>query len=296
VEFDKIVGNVNDEGSTTTGFKVVDADMGEYWEHGYPHGFEIPIIGDRGIVYNNGDGTVPLESAKSENIFADEVIELDSSHRELPTNAQKEIIKILTGVEPDDVVESNLIRDLLFVSVYSPIDIQVVAPDGKKVGKDFATGEIINEIDGAYYSGSGTENEFLTIPNPDDGEYKILTQGTGDGEYKIEAAKITEDPDTGIASESTVEIIGTATLGQEEEKKINVAGSEITTENQDTIAPEISIASPEENKNYLNNQIITITYQITDNQSPAEKIQSQATWDGVNLIGNKIDLAFQHLG
>jgi hypothetical protein len=75
-----------------------------------------------------------------------------------------------------------------------------------------------------------------------------------------------------------------------------VAGNKVTTGVQDILAPEISIASPEENQTYLNNQILPVNYQITDNQSPAEKIQSQTMLDGVNLTKNQIDLALQNLG
>ncbi|MBU2028729.1 hypothetical protein KJ761_02455, partial [Patescibacteria group bacterium] len=268
VELSKIIGNVNDSNSTITGFKVIKTDMGDYWEHGYPHGFEIPLIGDGGMINGYGDQTVPLESAKSENIFSDNLIEINASHRELPTEAQEDIIEILTGIRPINKMEDSLIRDILFVSVFSPIDIQVIDPNNKKVGKDFTTGEIINEIEGAYYSGSGTENEFLTIPNPVDGEYKILTQGTGDGAYKIEATKITEDPDTGIAGESTATISGTATPGQEEEKEVTVEGNNVTTGNQDTVPPTItgSVTVQPNAKGWYNSDV-TVHFEATDDES-----------------------------
>lgn len=295
VELDKIVGNAASDTSTIAGFKVIDADMGEYWEHGYPHGFEIPI-GDRGIKWDKGDRTVPLISAKSENIFADQEMEINSSHIQILTDAQKDILEILTGDRPENEVRRNLIKRILIFSVYSPIDIQVIAPDKKVVGKNFQTGETINKIDGAYYTRADTDAEFLTIPNPEEGEYKILTQGTGDGDYKIEVSSISEDEDNPEeANESTAEITGTATAGAEDELKIGLDDNKVIIENQDEIAPTIEITSPQE-KEYLNNQIIAINYSVYDIVSPADKIISETYYDEDKFTQNDIDLSLEHLG
>ena len=98
----------------------------------------------------------------------------------------------MTGNTPTSEVTSWHIPDLLDVMVHSPVDIQIVAPDGKRVGKDFATGKILNEIDGAFYSGYAAVAEFITIPNPLNGEYKILTQETDNGiGFEIESARFT---------------------------------------------------------------------------------------------------------
>src|SRR3989338_11507099 len=72
------------------------------------------------------------------------------------------------------------------MKLLSPIDVQIIAPDGKKIGKDFATGQEINEIEDAFYSGFLTDNEYITILNPLDGEYKVQAKGTGEGgEYTL---------------------------------------------------------------------------------------------------------------
>lgn len=226
VLFYKIIGNVNDSGSTISGFSVINSGMGEYWEHGYPHGFEI-LIGDRGLIKNDGDETVPLESAKSNNIFANRTIELDSSHIGLPTNAQSDILEILNGLRPEDEVRHSMIRDILLISVFSPVDIQIISPDGKRLGKDFDSGKEINEIPEAYYSGFNTDTEFLTVPNSTDGEYKILAEGTGDGEYEIEINRIFENDETEDVEEASASISDLAQLGKVKEKKIQVSKEEI---------------------------------------------------------------------
>jgi len=70
IEFDKIIGNLNNAESTISGMKVIEADMGKLWQHGYPYGFEI-LLGDRGLIYGDGDKTVPIESARSNNVPED---------------------------------------------------------------------------------------------------------------------------------------------------------------------------------------------------------------------------------
>jgi hypothetical protein len=224
VEYDKIIGNTKGK-DTISGINVVSADMGKYWVDGYPLGFEV-FVGDRGIRYDAGDVTVPLSSSKSENVPSDNLIELPSDHRSIVTDAQKDVLELLTTIRPDIKVESGLIKNIFITQVFSPIDIQVIAPDGKRVGKDFVTGEVFDEIEGAYYSGYATENEFLTIPNPIDGEYKILTQGTGEGDFKVETTEISEQED-GSAQESTVALVGKTTPDAQKAFTVEVAGETV---------------------------------------------------------------------
>ncbi|EKE15570.1 MAG: PGAP1 family protein, partial [uncultured bacterium] len=241
IEFNKIIGKLGNENITIAGFKVVDADMGKYWEHGYPHGLEIPVFGDGGMFYSDGDKTVPLFSGRSENIPADYLIEIDSDHHNLPTEAQRDVLELLTGKRPEEENRDNLIKNILFVSVFSPVDLQITAPDGNRIGKDFATGEILNEIENAYYTGYDTKNEFITIPNPTDGEYQIKTQGTENGNYRIEATKIFEDENNSQqALESTAIINGVAEEGKTEEIQIEVSQDQVSQKNAITLESIVS--------------------------------------------------------
>lgn len=221
VEFSKIIGAVGDEESTVAGFKVIYEDFEKYWEHGYPNGFN--FLGDQGIIQSDGDGTVPIYSVQSENIYSDRLITLDSSHSALPTTAQGEIFKILAGKEIGEKVERGLIKSILLFNVFSPIDIQVEAPDGKKIGKDFETGEYLNEINLAFYSGFEGDEEFITIPNPIKGKYKIRTQATGSGDYEIKVVSMKEDAETGKVEEKVKSFEGTmGMIGEEKEALVNV--------------------------------------------------------------------------
>ena len=296
VEFDKIVGKTGGDSSTIAGYNIIDFDMGKKWEHGYPQGFEI-IIGDRGIFRSSGDRTVPVFSAKSDNIPSDNVIEINSVHRDIATKAQSDVLELLTSIRPIEESLTPMIKNILIISVYSPVDIQVVETNTSRiVGKDFQTGNLVNEIPGAFYSGFDTENEFITIPNPDDGEYQILTQGTGNGSFKIKMAKISENED-GSATESTAEVEGTAqenVLGKP--LKVQVQGNEvIPEETKDTTPPTITIANPQ-NKEYKNNEVVNIEYEIADNKSQENGITKTVVLDEMIYDKDSVDLSLLKLG
>lgn len=218
INFVNIIGNLGNENSTIGEIKVVPSTIEGKWEHGMPEKFEEDET--FGLVYVNGDETVSYES--STGVSADKTPEINSSHRKLPTKAQCIVISELTALTEDECsYEDNPdIDNILGFNVLSPVDIQVVNSNNERVGKDFATGQIVNEIEDAYYSGFGTINEMITIPNPD-GEYQIIARGTPwkegeDGTYTIEVSKITEDGDSPEgASEVTLPISGTAVEDQD---------------------------------------------------------------------------------
>jgi len=75
----------------------------------------------------------------------------------------------------------------------SPVNILVTAPNGQRVGYDSTTGSSVIEIEGAIYSGPGTEPQIVTIPSPLPGVYIIDRFGTGVGAYAITIESIGED-------------------------------------------------------------------------------------------------------
>jgi parallel beta-helix repeat protein len=227
VEFTKIIGKTNDKASTESSFNVINDKKHGFWEHGYPKYFDIPVLNRQGTLKGDGDTTVPFISAEASDIPADRILYFQSEHGNLPTDAQKDILEILTGKRPASEVKKWQIPSVLVVLLHSPIDMQVISPSGEKIGKNFETDGTYDEIDGAYYSGFDTNTEFLTIPNPEDGEYKILTEGTGTGEYTIETAKITQNKTTGDTVEATATITGTTNPDVQEENKIKIDGDTV---------------------------------------------------------------------
>ncbi len=292
VDFVNIMGEVDLEASTLSKIKIENSSKEDKWEHGMPEDF---YDGDskNGLVNEKGDETVPIFSAKSAPV--NKIIEINSKHNQLPTKAQCEVFKELTQENNCSYDEDAVITNVLTFGVFSPIDVQVVAPDGKRIGKNFETGEIFNEIEKAFYSGFETENEFVTIPNPMDGEYRILTQGVGNGEYRIEVAKIQEEE--GEAKESMIAFEGVSRIGQEEEKTFKISENEIVGgEEKDELPPTIEISSPEEGESYTNNVDLEISVNVEDDSTAQEKIEIQMRLDEELFEGNELELPLMPLG
>ncbi|MDO8435506.1 MAG: hypothetical protein Q7S89_02380, partial [bacterium] len=146
--------------------------------------------GDHGLIRGQGDATVPTASAA---YITQNLQTISSEHTEIPSNAEGNIYKSLTAKGADTLVHNINLPDakLLFFKMFSPADMLVIAPDGKKIGKDL-NGQEVNEILNAFYTGFNTDTEFITILNPFDGEYKIFTQGMESGQYTVEATFISE--------------------------------------------------------------------------------------------------------
>lgn len=236
------------------------------WGNGMPLDFYSDSP-ENGFSFSFGDGTVPLSSAEALPSDKEEI--LDAEHTELPSRAQCLVFREVSGrSECKEIIEVN-VPNIFLIKVFSPIDIQIVSPSGKRIGKDFETGEVVNEINGAFYTGYRTDNEFVTIPNPEDGEYRILTQGTGSGDYRIEATKITEDPDTGEAKESTATLHGTTSPSVQEEQSITIENDTVRGEGEgDTIPPAttLSLSGTESTHDWFTSDV-SIMLSATDNEN-----------------------------
>ncbi len=266
VDVTNIISNLG-ESSTINLIKVIldPNQMDNKWQNGYPENLDNNLTS---LEKGNGDSTVPLSSTNS--LSGVEVIETnDSDHTNLPTVMQKEVIQTLTGQLPESYFNSKItstFKKWLFFRVYSPVDFSVIAPDGSKVGKDFTSNSEVNEISDAFYSGFNDEAEFVLIPNPADGEYKVEIQGVdGGGEYTLAGSLINNDEET--------EARFTGTIAPDAQKEF-ILDYSAEAENPlselapvDTLAPVISVASPAENFQYLHNQTLNISYTATDDFS-----------------------------
>lgn len=300
VSFTAIIGKSSDNEAIETirvedpSIEIMnDPEKVVLWGHGKPDGYE-SFLGDQGIERGKGDGTVPEVSAKG--IPADEVIEIESKHGDLPEKSAKKIVRILRGVDPvADWVPGVPVDSIFIILVFSPIDIQVVSPSGKRIGKDFGRNEIFREIPGAYYTGFNTKSEFLTIPNPELGVYKILTEGTDTGNYRIEASFIREG-ENGDGEEFTAMLSGVAELGQPKEHVVQLAETgEVIQEKSDETPPTVSIISPE-SKTYQNTGNISLSFTSSDETSASENIQNEVFFDEEVFTGKARDLSLLALG
>jgi len=70
-------------------------------------------------------------------------------------------------------------------TLFSPANLYVTDPENRHVGTDPNTGEVVNEILGAFYSGPGSEPQRVIIPDPLDGVYEVEIIGTSTGTYTL---------------------------------------------------------------------------------------------------------------
>ena len=309
VNFYNIVGDIDGAENTIKKFRVIDSTVSGKWEHGMPENFYDDST-DQGIEYGSGDKTVPLSSATG--ISADEEIEIDSAHSDLPTKAQCYVIKELTGMSEDDcdyVGTFERIGDILTFGVFSPIDIQVIeTKTGNWAGKNIQGLSELKQIPGAYYTGyDGIDNEFLTIPNPTDGEYEVVTEGTDNGDYKIEAAKITEDA-SGETKESAVEINGTAATGETDNTRIEVKEGEVILDEEETPVDIASIIQKVQNyhasklitkieKNFLEVHLKNIqnSFKVLERLENNQKMKPKAKEIAIKVLKRGINFQIDYL-
>ncbi|MDD4271463.1 MAG: hypothetical protein PHF50_01520 [Patescibacteria group bacterium] len=265
----KITNIVSDLGgnSTLNNIKVIpDPDATDNkWQSGYPENLAINLDS---LEMGNGDGTVPFNSANSLN-GVETVMSGISDHENLPTIMQKEIIKSLTGKLPENYYNSRLtstFKRWAFFRVYSPVDFNIIAPNGDKIGKDFNNNTEINEIPDAFYSGFNDHAEFVLIPNPIDGEYKVELKGVDNGGEYILAGSIINGN-----SEISKEFKGAIAPDQIREFSITYSAAPENPisdlEPIDTVPPVVIINKPTENEKYLHSDNLIVDYIATDDFS-----------------------------
>jgi len=82
--------------------------------------------------------------------------------------------------EPEPITTTG--TDML-VAVFSPINILVIDPEGRRIGFDFNTQQEVNEIPGAWYGGPEYVPQLVRIPTPIAGDYEVLLSGISTGSY-----------------------------------------------------------------------------------------------------------------
>ncbi len=288
VKITNIVGEL-DSGSTLNIIRVVSSPTTPLWEHGYPDGYD-GSTADRGFEFGLGDATVPKNSSE---FIVQDLNELSFGHNDLPTKAEGLVFKRLTNKTASILIDNGLsiIQKILIIKILSPIDVLVTAPDGKRIGKDFITNGEVNEIDGAFYSGFLTDDEYLTIPNPLDGEYKIETQGTGSGSYTVATGYISDN--VSVDKDFTAQT--QQGLMTELDLTVNNANpTALDIKPKDTTPPSINILSPA-SRDYLRSETLPINVNVSDAESGVFS-QTIKFDDRIVNNGDNIDLFFEKLG
>ncbi len=281
---------IGDTGTTTiTSIRLVSSPSLPMWPDGFPEGFNVSTSSDNGLELGRGDATVPLSSSRS--IIENSMIK-NSEHVSLPTESEGLIYKTLTKKDSvKDYSNSNFPNiKLLFIKVLSPVDIQIISPDGKKIGKNFKTGEEINEIENAFYSGFEGDDEYVTIPDPLGGIYKIETQGMGNGgEYTIASGLISN---SGIAENDFVAQTLPGLLSSVDIFISSTSTTPLVVQPEDQIPPTVQIASLK--SKYLRSEVLLLSAISTDATGVAT---STISFNG-KIVANPatIDLFYEKLG
>ncbi|MEM3906611.1 MAG: ABC transporter substrate-binding protein [Nitrososphaerota archaeon] len=77
----------------------------------------------------------------------------------------------------------------LIITVCSPVHLYVTDSEGRTVGFNPETGEVLNEIPGARYSGPTAYGETIVIPGPE-GTYDIRLIGVSEGRYVLRVERV----------------------------------------------------------------------------------------------------------
>src|SRR3989344_1657438 len=217
VNITNIVGSVGNE--TIERIRVITTTNSLFWEHGEPEGFGA-LIGDSGLERGVGDNTVPNLSSFMHGVVSELI---SASHNRIPTVSENRVFNILTGDTSVSNIDNgfNISPTILLLQLLSPIDFVVTDPDGNRMGKNFQTGGEYNEIPFAFYSGYKTNDEYITILNPLDGEYKIELQGMGSGgKYEVLTSYITD------AFATTAEVTGITAPNQVTNLSVDIDNSD----------------------------------------------------------------------
>lgn len=284
----RISNFVGDRGLNTIS-GVDSSDSSGYlpkWVHGLPKLFYAPL-GNHGLRLSTGDGTVPLSSASHINAGLQT---FSLNHRELVTGSQERVFKELTGAHVSTLItdRSGVLKNIIVFRIFSPADLLIIAPNGKKIGKE--NGQSINQIPGAFYTGFNVDAEFITILNPLDGEYKIITQGTGSGSYTVETDYISDATTTSAA------YTGATSPGMVTQLKLHVDTAHpgnLNIKTPDANPPVITIAQPLA-KDYTRSEQLPVSVSAQDESGVTMLVTKMGTTTIPNI--GTIDLFFQKLG
>ncbi len=82
--------------------------------------------------------------------------------------------------------ETNTGMDAITGIFNCPIDPLFTDPQGRRIGIDPTTNQVVNEIPYASYTGPSSEPQVINIPSPINGDWDLTTIGRGAGPYTIE--------------------------------------------------------------------------------------------------------------
>jgi pimeloyl-ACP methyl ester carboxylesterase len=246
----KVVNVVSDNQNRTVSWvSTVQSSEPSIWVDGEPLGLTTDNIWN-GITLDHGDNTVTLNSALA--IPGVNYTLSSVSHQEIPNDIGTiDAIYKELGLDKQPLV-TDTINKYLMVKAYSPVTFYVESPSGERLGYSGPDSNF-DEIKGGFYSGSDSTAQFAMIPNPENGEYKIVTTGNKIGNYKIESTLIDNSND----KESTQSYIGITSEGslQTIDSEIDTGSMNVSEKIDDNIPPVSSLSVEGGTKDYYSDNV-----------------------------------------
>jgi hypothetical protein len=79
-------------------------------------------------------------------------------------------------------------------NIASPVDVLVRDEQGRRIGFDWTTGEVVNDFgDLGHFTGRGTEPAVIHISEASEGTYELIGRGRGNGPYTITVRTLSPD-------------------------------------------------------------------------------------------------------
>lgn len=162
---------------------------------------QVAALAGAGNIYERGENSILGEAF---------------NHSTIVSNPRmvRQVLFYLSGLQADEQfwnvdppTEPGFLGSAISVFSCSPVRILVTDPLGRQAGLNMTTGQVINQIPGAYVSTAGDEPQQIIIPGTTLGLYRVNGIGVATGPYKVGAAYATADrPDflTQVFSGTTV--------------------------------------------------------------------------------------------
>lgn len=228
----RVVSIIGTNNETIGSFEVVPRDPDDFkWAYGKIVDTYKSKSGDKTVTEHSatlGSGMRKVVLDKSEGPEKEV-----TKHQYTTAQFQPTIIKELTGGRP--VNNANFGHPLLpewpfgYVSLMCPAEIQLVNPQGRRVGYDPSTGGYINEIPGVLFSPHKLDNwpQIIFIPGyqPGDWQVKIFPREAG-GNYSVEVGAYFPDQKV---TQRVFSASGTISAGQQREYNVKLSDKPDTT-------------------------------------------------------------------
>lgn len=202
------------------------------------------------------------------------------------------LVRLRPGLNPEVIADSTAIPWAGGVAVYpanvstgkgitlilrfdSPIDPLLTFVDGRRLGIDAVTGEVINDFGDNGFVGEPGEPRFFALQDPPEGGYRIDAIGTGHGPYTIHVYSIDLEKPEGehikTSGSASIGATATHTFTRAEDGTIRGDGfgdgSDSGTSSDATPPTIVAILSTPANAAGWHNADVTVSWAVTDAES-----------------------------